>query len=287
MSAHAGSPAGGHAGSPAGGLAFAPAASVGDLSRLEPLARRIFGAGDRPEGWFVRKLHRECVDPELSRLAHDGDPSRPASWLGYVLVGTPPSEHPCVRTAGTGVVPEARGRGIGSQLLADAFAAARAAGFAAVRLPAAPERVPFYRRLGFRERRTELTLLTFGRGTAPPETGSHAAWAHAGEHVFSAWLPEAWLHTPSFARSELELHGVRILLSREGRAHVAMRVAWTGDRPIPDVTRALAEAPWHVETGAPFLLHALDPTHPVTTSLLEHGFSVVQRTIVLERDLTA
>lgn len=39
------------------------------LPRLERLARRVFGDGDRPPGWLARKLAREAVDPHLSALA--------------------------------------------------------------------------------------------------------------------------------------------------------------------------------------------------------------------------
>ena len=94
-------------------------AELGAPVRLAALAESIFGARNRPSGWFARKLKRECVDPRLSSLAltADRDPTDPTSWLGYVLVGTPSSLGGAARTAGTGVLASARRRGIASALI--------------------------------------------------------------------------------------------------------------------------------------------------------------------------
>lgn len=269
-------------------LRILSASVVGDLRRLEPLAVRIFGPGDRPEGWFARKLHRECVDPQLSRLAVDGDAEDPRSWLGYVLVGTPGSVHPAARTAGTGVVQEARGRGIGHSLVREAFAAVLREGFPALQVPADPRRSSFYLRLGFEPIRNEVTLLTFGSGGCDPSWGVNAPWSLRRERVLGQWLKEAWMRGDTQTQAEVTVQGnqarLRALISREGAARVAHRVLLSGDAQTEDGVLHLLEAlRGQFAEGAPLVLPGFPSYLPLVQPLLDRGWSVAQRTQIMER----
>ena len=75
-------------------ITLIPGRDVGELTRLQPLAERAFGGGDRPDGWFSRKLLREAIDPDLTVVAVDRSlpavgPGDPSPWCGYLLVGRP------------------------------------------------------------------------------------------------------------------------------------------------------------------------------------------------------
>lgn len=269
-------------------LRILPATVVGDLRRLESLAIRVFGAGDRPPGWFARKLHRECVDPELSRIAVDGDAEDPNNWKGYVLVGTPGSVHPAARTAGTGVVPEERGRGLGHRLVRDAFAATLRAGLRALQVPADPQRTEFYLHLGFEPVRHEVTLLGFGTGGSDPSWGSHASWSLRHERLVAQWLQEAWARDESDAHAEVILRAgasrARVLLSREGQARVVHRLLVSGDTLDDHGLAALLERlRAEIQLGAPLLLLGIPPYLPLVELLTASGWIVAQRCQIMER----
>lgn len=269
-------------------LRIVPASVVGDIRRLEPLATRIFGVGDRPEGWFARKLHRECVDPALSRLAVDGDAEDPRSWLGYVLVGAPPSVHPAARTAGTGVIPEARGEGIGHSLVREAFAGVLRGGFRALQIPADPTRSNFYLRLGFEPIRNEVTLLSFGTGHADPSWGVNAPWTLRRERVLGEWLKEAWSRGEIQSQAEAIVNGpqarLRALISREGTARVAHRVLLSGDAQTEEgVLKLLGGLRDQVALGAPLVLPGFPSYLTLLEAMVDDGWSIAQRTQVMER----
>lgn len=266
------------------------AAEAGDLARLESLARRIFGQGDRAAGWFTRKLSRERVDPELSRLAVDGDIDDPAAWQGYILVGTPPSLHPVARTAGTGVVPEARGFGLGPQLVESAARHVALKGFAGLRLGAKEDLEGFYLRLGFEPIQTDSTILSFGRGAdASIEFGSSAVWFSRRERTVAQWLEEAWTDTSAIDRTEIVLpcgrNQLRALISREGQALVAHRIAVNGPASPAEVAETLEALRDRVASGVPLLLLGVNPRGPVIRIMLDLGWSEVQRIRWMERDL--
>lgn len=269
-------------------LRILPASVVGDLRRLEPLATKIFGNGDRPEGWFARKLHRECVDPALSRLAVEGDAEDPRSWRGYVLVGAPSSVLPAARTSGTGVVPEARGRGIGHQLIRETFAAVLRGGFAALQVPADPERASFYLRLGFEPIRNEVTLLTFGTGKSDPSWGINAPWSLRRERVLGEWLREAWMRGDTQSQTEVTVRGpqarLRALVSREGRACVAHRVLLSGETLTEDEVLDLLDGlRAQFAEGSPLLLLGFPSYLSLVGRLVEDGWSVAQSSQIMER----
>jgi GNAT superfamily N-acetyltransferase len=280
---------------------FVPASVVGDLRRLEGLAHCIFGRGDRPAQWFARKLHRECIDPELSRLAvmagtgaRPGGPA-PEHWLGYVLVGAPPSLAPALRTAGTGVVPWARRRGIATGLLESVVCTARTRGHSAVRLLAAPERVDFYRHRGFVLRGHAHTLLGFGRarGAGAPipwveaDPLGHDGTAHevAGQ-CFGAAVPELWGRTlPELRGTIAAEHGVVLRATLEGRALVVHQALGSPERTTEHLESALDGLPGRVAEGVPILLAACEEVSSITQTLTESGWAVVQRIALLERSL--
>jgi GNAT superfamily N-acetyltransferase len=289
-------------------IAIIPAADLGDLTRLEPLARAIFGEGDRAPGWFERKLHRECVDAELSRLAVSGGQLHdPDAWVGYALVGTPASIHPAVRTAGIGVVPDRRSTGIGARLLEAIADACASAGYRSVRTPVEPARRAFYRRQGFAPRRGLCTVLSHGRGpevpapagpdrsTAAPQDPAQPwdPWrAETGELVeLFGWIPEAWARTPGSQcrtlMADSDSGDVAVHFSREGLAWVGHRLVVRDHAPIDmdsiaDAVDALLD---RFGAGVPVLLTALDPVSSITSALLHRGWSIVQRADLMERPL--
>lgn len=266
------------------------AAELGGLARLEGLARRVFGDGNRPAGWFERKLRREHVDPRLSpvAVAAGGDPHDPAAWLGYVLVGTPPSLGDAVRTAGTGVVPLVRGRGVGGRLLVAAMELARDAGHRCMQILAEAEAVPFYARHGFETVTATVTALSFARGPGREPAAPPRSWRALGpgEQAPVEWLREAWEGTEASARHGLgwqATHGrVTAWLSREGTAWLVQRlVAPAGEPPTALAESILARLP----AGAPVLLPLLPADAPATHELLASGWVVAQRGALLRRSL--
>jgi GNAT superfamily N-acetyltransferase len=267
------------------------AAELGDPSRLEILARRVFGDGDRPPGWFHRKLRREHVDPRLSpvAVAADADPHDPAAWLGYVLVGTPGSLGDAVRTAGTGVIAKARGQGLGARLLGAAIELAASAGHRRMQILAQAEVASFYVRHGFTVVMPTVTALAFARGTGSSPLELPPPWRalEPGEHEPVAWLPEAWEGTELAARHGLSwttAHGrATAWLSREG-------VAWLVQRLVaPTRSAGLAaladEILQRLPASEPVLLPLLSAAAPATRELLATGWTSAQRGVLLDRSL--
>jgi GNAT superfamily N-acetyltransferase len=191
-----------------------------DPAVFEPLALEIFDASATPAigtrrlrdpGWFVRKLRRECVDLGRSLLVVEGDDANdPGAWLGYALVGVPRSLGGLARTAGIGLVPRARGRGLGGLLVRAVIRASREAGDRGLRVLAEPERVRFYRRHGLAIVDARCTWRATGVGhTSSVEAELKAGLELAGREAFVAgtpvasWFVEAWERTPSEERHVL------------------------------------------------------------------------------------
>jgi len=277
-----------------------PASEVGGPQRLQPLAERIFGEKNRPQGWFRRKVARESVDAELSMVAlrEDAilDVTDPSAWCGYVLVGTPPSLSGAARTAGAGVVPEARGFGIGGRLLEAACEAAACTGCRTVLTLASDDTVAFYSARGFAHVRETVTALAFARGgTAEALREAPTAWTPPGvvlgtTHVEAcAWLEEAWEGTESFLRHTLAIalsHGLQawLHLSREGAAFLSHRLLVPCARPLREnISKVMADLLLRLPAERPVLITGLDPAVEATRDLVEDGWDVVQRGHVMAR----
>ncbi len=258
-----------------------PASEVGELARLEPLARAIFGDGDREPGWFERKLWRECVVSEHSVvLTTSADPAERQAWIGYGLLGRPPSLGGVARTAGIGVRVPWRGVGLGRRLVEALRERARRSGADTLCVPASEQSAPFYARCGLRPGETTQTLLAFGEGEsqATPAERPEPWDAPCPGPILSAWFREAWERTPPARRHTVRVRDGhdRFDVSMEGSAHVALR--WTS--ADGDVRGPLA---WLGATprGTPALLHELPENAPTLRPLLEQGWNVVQTTTAM------
>lgn len=253
-----------------------PVASIGTPERLEPLARAVFGDGQRPHGWFERKLARECVVPDRSLVvSRSPDANDADAWVGYGLLGQPPSLGSTARTAGIGLKPASRGRGIGRRLVRGLLEQARLAGTDGLVIPASTAARAFYERCGLAPRGVTHTLLAFGRGSATPTIDE--SWdATTPGPTQSGWFREAWEHT--LARTTTRVRGGRdrFDVSFEGTAHVAMR--WTSADGLPEGPRDWLQT---VPTGAPALLHEVPADAPFLSGLLDEAWTVVQTTVAM------
>ncbi|MBV1858703.1 MAG: GNAT family N-acetyltransferase [Nannocystaceae bacterium] len=262
-------------------IRIVPVERVGDATRLEPLARAIFGEGQRPRGWFSQKLTRECVSPSRSiLLTQSRDASDPAAWVGYGLLGRPPSLGPLARTAGIGLIPTWRRRGLGLHLLEGLQDAARDDGAQGLLIPASPGTVPFYARCGLSRHHTAHTLWATGTGKETV-SGAPEPWeSPCPGPLRSGWFAETWERTASRRRQTLRLRGgtERFDVSIEGNAQLAVR--WTSEAGGADGPSAWLLAVAH---GTPALLHDIDACAPELPLLLERGWSVAQTTITMLR----
>lgn len=263
------------------------AASLGDRAELEvllePLARRIFGDGARQPGWFRRKLEREGVDPGLSVVAvEDGRP------YGYVLVGTPLAG--LARTAGVGVAPGRRRRGMGTRLLQQAARAAHEHGCTRLRTLAERDRVAFYEHAGFVRCRTNHSLLNFSRGDAGPRARAldpPRGWDDIGDctHEVAAWMQLAWERTPSSDRATLDVEGEATAhLSREGRALLVHRLT-TKNVDDDSAVRIASSLLSRLPRPDPVVLYGCNTVSSITSSLVRAGWVAVQTAVVLEKPL--
>jgi ribosomal protein S18 acetylase RimI-like enzyme len=261
--------------------------------QLEPLVRAVHGEGDRTPGWLSRKLHREHVVPELSRVAlergqgeHRERPNEQP--VGYVLVGAAPGD-PHARTCGGGVIPSLRGQGLGRALFEAAICGAAAAGFERLVVPAALERVGFFERLGFVRRNDIATLLAFATGSVDAiPFGAPEPWDVDGatcEHA--GWMPHAWTRTEPALRATLHSDGAVVHLAREGLAVMAHRVLAPPGFDAPRVARAIDAVRHHMSAPTPMLVTGIAPVSSVTATLLEVGWDIIQRGVLVERDLRA
>ena len=266
-----------------------PLESLPRPRRLVTVAEAVFGSGDRPEGWFARKLRRECVDTSLSPVAVDParDPDDVSGWLGYVLVGTPPSLGSAVRTAGTAVIERARGRGIGGALLSRAGFMAAAAGYGELQLLSAPQRVPFYVRHGLSVAGERVTWVRPSCGPTDVALPAPAAWngpsgaAITVAHILVQWLPEAWAHTETALRHTVVLPaGGFAHVSYEGRGLLVHRLVAGGD-PAVALQSLLVALPG----GRPVMLPLVDRVSTITCALEDRGWHPIQAATLLSRRL--
>lgn len=263
------------------------ASAVGDPARLVALAESIFGVRDRPAGWFARKLARECVDASRSALAidADADATDPQGWLGYVLLGMPPSRHPAARTAGTGVVSRARGLGIGTALLDRATAWASDAGCDGVELLADPDAETFYTRCGFSVVRPLASLVFPARGTATHPSPIHPSPAQAWDTLLgpglacvSQWLAEAWERTDPALRHTVQRDALGVHVSEEGRAWLVHRLVAPTTATAATVARTLPDV---LPAGRPIVMPLLTEVSPITDAFIAAGWHPIQRGTLL------
>ncbi len=237
-----------------------------ELATIAPLAVQIFGAGDRPPGWFQRKLVRENVDPELSSLAFGTG----GELVGYLLVGDEPgddtSEH-TAHCAGLGVLPPDRHRGLGPALVARSVAAVHRRRAAALHALTEPPLRGFYEHLGFHPVLARHTLHTTGLGPRDLELAAHppAAWALPGRSI-AGWRPGTWSRTPKLHAATLTLARGAAHLSREGQAILVQRLCVDTSDDHDD----------HKTIAATHLaLDSLRRSFAVTTPILLYGFDIV------------
>lgn len=253
------------------------AADIGlALPTLEPLARQIFGAGDRPPGWFHRKLAREGVDPALCSLAFGTG----EDLVGYLLVGDDP-EQPTAHCAGLGVLPAWRHHGLGPALVASSVAAVRRR-HTALHALAEPPRRGFYEQLGFRPLAARHTLQTNGLGPCDLELADHppAAWPLPGRCIAS-WRAGTWSRTPKHLAATVQLERGAAHLSREGQAILVQRMcvdAADDHETIAATKLALHSLRRHFAATTPILLYGCDTVSCVTATLLRDSLCRVVQT---------
>lgn len=292
-----------------------------DPSVFEPLALEVFDASATPNvgarklrdrGWFLRKLRRECVDLGRSLLVIDGDDLRdPGAWMGYALVGLPRSLDGLARTAGIGLVPRARGRGLGSLLVRALLRASRDAGDRGLRVLAEPDRVRFYVRqgLGVVDARCTWRATGMGHGTALDAdlSGGRSLANHApfvGGPPVASWFVEAWERTPANDRYVLRnapnaIHAQsgsgpwRALVSRERGGWLVQRLE-SAAKDLDEAVAVLHQLRGSLPADGPVFLYAGPPLRldldvaPRNTllwrdALLASGFAPAQSWQVLER----
>lgn len=282
-----------------GAATVVDATRVGPLARLEPLARAIFGDGDRASGWFQRKLFRECVDPGLSCVATTRPecPTDSRHWVGYVLTGRAPVPQDQVpRTCGIGVIADQRGHGVGARLVETVLARVRDAGYPALEVPSQAGPAKFFAKFGLLKRRKLADLLHFGLGTAQSRTEPSARpelWRElrSSEHSVSAWLAHAWNRTPYFSRRTVQLaseHGPTTLyLAKEGIAWGLHRLITPRNMPSQLLVQTLESWRRDVPAPSPLVMIGTDPDHEHTHALLAAGWNEVRSSWLLRAELSA
>jgi len=150
-------------------LASIREAEPDELPSLEALVTAVFGAGDRPRGWFERKLAREVVAPALSKIAVDHRGRR----IGFLLASAPASLPGVARLVSLGVLPTSRHHGVGRALIEAATTTAAAAGLRSMTALAEADRRSFYVDTGFSPEEVLWTLLApQGSAESPAPTSA-------------------------------------------------------------------------------------------------------------------
>jgi ribosomal protein S18 acetylase RimI-like enzyme len=255
------------------------------LTALQTIAEVVFPAADRPPGWFARKLAREAVDPAASVLAFGPD----EQVVGYFLVGV---GERIAHSAGLGVLPEFRRRGVAQAMIHRAAAIVRSTGLSALGALAEPPLRGFYERVGFHEVGVRHTLIAHACGPADVELAVHPPrpWVAAGRQV-AGWRADTWSRTPSASAATLVLldGAVTVHLSREGRAILVQRMCVDAASPGDIITTthaALDELRRRFREGTPLLLYGCETVSCVTASLLHAGpWRVAQTACEMERRL--
>jgi GNAT superfamily N-acetyltransferase len=232
---------------------------------LEALALAVYGTGDRAPGWFARKLARECVDPRLSCVfvRTDRAPDDPRGWLAFALVGTPPSLVTTARTAGIGVHPDARNRGLGSAIVERAFERVISAGYDALQIPAAAREQGFFARAGFRASVPQAIWSAprarAGDASARVAIADARPWTPPGYSdsvELSRWLPEAWERDPGRRVTVTHACGALAHVSVEGTARLIQRVL--APPHVDPMKLAAALRDWtHAFSPHPLMIHGV------------------------------
>ncbi len=269
-----------------------------ELASLEGPVVEVFGAGDRSTGWWIRKLRREVVDPQLSTIAVDDRGRR----IGFILSSAPASLGDVARLVSLGVVQTARRRGTGRALIEAAAELATARGLRRLTALAEADRVSFYELAGFEPKETLRTLLappaavrgpTGARRPGSVETLPPAPWTRPKTRAVGGWLQEAWEGT-----ADRQTYAVGAPprawahVSREGKARLIHRVLLTTE-PAPgptstpeekvlELVSALSAA---LSPSAPLLFYGLPSVSPITALLQRAGWTCVQESTRMVRPL--
>jgi GNAT superfamily N-acetyltransferase len=270
-----------------------PATATGNLARLRPLAEEILGTRNRPDGWFDRKLARERVCPELSRIAYradQGEPDQPHTWCGYVLVGMPATPGTGARTAGVGVLPAEQGAGVGTRLLEAALVAAAAARVPHIDTPASQEARPFYEAMGYGHLRDTVTMLSYAKGPCPSPAFPPQAWTPPSVSARSHddaldWHPHPWQRPFDPQTHELVLSegSAFVQLSSEGAAAIVLRLLVPANGGEQAAVMALQGLRKQIAAPRPVVVPGLDPVSSITCSLGDQGWDRVQRVCWMRR----
>lgn len=262
------------------------------VPELQALAEACFAGRPRPPRWFARKLVREAVDRDLSLLAlGPGD-----TPVGYTLAGAETNAR-VAHSAGLGVLPAWRRRGIGAALVRALSRRLQDAGLTALRVLAEPPLRGFYERLGFRPRALRHTLWAPGTGAADLDLRAlpRLAWALPGRAV-TGWRAGTWSRTPDEDAATLRLADADAWahLSREGAAVLIQRLCVADDPDDPDaldglaarrIHAALAELRAYFHSDTAVLLYGCDTVSCVTVSLIQAKWRVAQTACEMQRDL--
>ncbi len=260
-------------------LELSPASDAHWSEGLDAVARHVF-PGRRSRGWLARKTTREHARPESSPVLFD-DEGVPR---GYVLLGWPPSLHDTARTAGVGLEARLRGQGLGVALMEAAVERARDLGASRLRTLSPPALTRFYARVGLLPVRARWTLVAPGLGEHPPAR-RELEWAEAPGAEVASWLRETWTDSPTASKHALTLgQGDSALLTAEGGGWLCHRLGLcdpAAARWAP-ATEAMRHA---VPADSRLWLYGCPALGAGPISLLDRGWRVVQRVIVLEREL--
>ncbi len=276
--------------------------SADELGALEGPFVQVFGAGDRPSGWFLRKLRREVVDPELSTIAVDPPDRR----IGFILASAPASLGDVARLVSLGVVADARRQGIGRALVEAAAELAAERGLRRMTALAEADRVGFYEDAGFHAEETLRTLLapsapsptatsTGARPPVPVEPLPPAPWARPATRAVGGWLREAWERTAEERRQTYAVGAPTRAwahVSREGDAllihRLLLRTKAAPEPPEPppgeicELASALSAA---LSPRAPLLFYGLPSVSPITALLQRAGWTCAQESTRMVRRL--
>ena len=275
------------------GLDFVPASSL-ETPALADLFNRGYSGYFTPvsltaEAFAAMQVAHD-VDLARSRVARvDGVPA------GLVLLAMR-GRHGWI--GGMGVAPEARGRGLGRELMRAALASAWEAHLSAVQLEVIEENrraIAIYENVDFKVRRTlEVWVKAAGEAPATAEPGAprlnRERWLATIDR--RAATPRPWQReTVTLERAtDLEVYGTEqdgvpvagVALREAGGRVTILDLAAAHDAPAGSLEAALAAA-IAAHPGASFTLLNLDAGDPARAALEKHGFEVRFRQLEMTR----